>query len=313
MCDNPVEQLIEYSRNGSKYTRIIKRPCNNCLACRIDKLLLWQSRCQSEYVKTRSSFVTFTFDDNHLIYKDTYSLFPTLDKSLVHKYLDNIKHKVKSFSFLPDKNIKNYHYFSASEYGDLFRRPHTHCLFFGLDYKDMNKLFVDTWKNGYVKSLPILSGGIRYVVDYMTKQLTGEMAIKEYDLNNIERPFTSNSQGIGLDMFLAHREEIADTSFIKFGSRSVPVPTYYINLMRSFSLNNVSEVLKNRAANFRSLQNRISSDGFKDYDTWLKYTCSAKEKELEVNLRRKGVAVNSNYIGKGSQFYDSSLVDLAIN
>lgn len=309
MCSNPVDQLVEYSRNGSKYTRIIKRPCNECQACRIDKLLLWQSRCNSEYVKYRSAFVTFTFDENHLIYNKN-TLHPTLSKELVHKYFDNIRHQVKKLPILPKSCTKNYHYFAASEYGDKFKRPHTHCLFFGLDFKDCENIFNISWKNGFTKTLPILNGGIRYVIDYLTKQITGDKAVELYDNNNIERPFKQNSQGIGLDTFLAHREEIADTSCIMFGSRKVPVPTYYVNLMRSFSIDNVSSVYKNRVSAFRDLNKRILSEGFSDYDSWLRYTAKAKEERLASFAVSHGKAADPNYYGKS--FYDSKLASLAL-
>ena len=172
MCSNPWFKKI-----NNKWQSL---PCGQCLACRIDSLILWQTRCNIEYIKGRSAFVTFTYDDNHLHYKEN-AFLPTLKKEEIHRYLDNIRHKVNKLPLLPSLCRKNYHFFFAGEYGDSFLRPHAHILFFGLDFLDMKNLFINSWKNGSIKSLPVSQGGIRYVVDYMTKNLTGVQAEQEYD------------------------------------------------------------------------------------------------------------------------------------
>lgn len=286
MCSNPVPRKI----NGKWQLT----PCNNCLACRVDSLILWQARCNTEYVKHRSAFVTFTYDDLHLPYNEN-SLLPTLKKEQLHKYLDNISHKVKKMPFLPQGCTKNFSFFASGEYGDKFQRAHYHVLFFGLDFADMKSLFTSTWKNGAIKSLPITSGGIRYVVDYMTKHLTGEMAEKEYDELNRERPFKKCSRGLGSEFFFAHREEINDTGFIKVGSRLVQIPTYYKNLLTFIDDDGLAINEKVRLDSYKRIMAEGRSLGFDDYDQYIRYKRKSKELTLYRKFQDKGIACYPYY------------------
>lgn len=291
MCSNPVTIY----NNGS--SRVI--PCGSCLACRLDKLALWSARCNSELVKARSSFVTLTYDDNHLNYNKSASgslaLLPTLRKSDFQHFLDNLYHKVKKMPFLPKGNSYDYKFFGCGEYGDSFLRPHLHILFFGLDFKDIEKLFNSTWKNGLVKSLPILNGGIRYVVDYMSKNLNGNLAKVQYDDTLRERPFYSCSRGLGFDFFYSHRKEISSTGCVKIGSRVIPVPTYYKNLFTFYSEDTLYSREKLKIDNFNRLKNEGLKLGFKDYNSYIRYLRKANELNIHARLVNKGRAALPSY------------------
>lgn len=286
MCSNPVLEV--------RGNRQFFRPCDGCLACRVDKLLLWQARCNSEYIKHRSAFVTFTYDEYHLHYADN-ALLPTLSKSDFQHYSDNIYHKVRNMPFLPEGCVSDYKYFACGEYGDSFGRPHYHVLFFGLDFHDFQKIFDKSWKNGLVKSLPILNGGIRYVVDYMTKNITGERAKIEYDDTNREHPFKTCSRGIGLDFFMAHRDEICDFGYVTMGSRKVPVPTYYRNLFQDFNPESVYAREKVKHDSFLKIMQDVKRTGFSDYDSYMNYKRKATELSIYSQLQNKGKPALPSY------------------
>lgn len=285
MCDNPVLKKIK----GKVKDYTIIHPCGGCMGCRKDKLLLWQARCNSEYIKYRSAFISFTYDDNHLPFNGKYSPFPTLKKDDFHRYIDNISHKIKKIPVF-EGCTQDFKFFGCGEYGGLFARPHYHALFFGLDFHDYKKFFYKTWKNGYIKSLPILAGGVRYVCDYVSKQKTGDLAILEYDNNNIERPFMSVSQGIGSDFFLAHRDEIANTGCIKIGSRIVPVPSYYVNLLSSYSLLELENRNLKMLQSFKDSLKKMRIAGFTDYDKYMNYCRKANEMNLYQESIKNGSA-----------------------
>lgn len=291
MCNNPVYRTVRFGKIGEQK---VLTPCGGCLGCRVDRLQMWQARCNSEYIKHRSAFLTFTYDNNHLEYNDN-AVFPTLRRDHLHRYIDNLRHKVKSLPALPAGSTKDFSYFACGEYGDTFRRPHYHVLFFGLDFKDFEKFFISTWKNGNIKCLPILQGGIRYVVDYMTKQLTGSAAVKEYDNTFRERPFTSYSKGLGSDFFFAHKTEISETGAVKIGSRKVPVPVYYINLCSNFDFDSISNRDKKVLDNYRQTMIKARSQGFSTYDEYMNYCRRANELSLANRYRSKGVPVSPSY------------------
>lgn len=276
MCNNPV--LREVSKG-----RFVETRCSNCLGCRLDNQALWQARCNSEFIKYRSSFVTFTYDDLHLNYRHDYSLMPSLSRFQFHKFIDNLRHKVKSLNYIPSGCIRDFKYFCSGEYGDSFGRPHYHALFFGLDFVEMRKIYSDLWKNGSVKSLPILSGGIRYVVDYMLKCSNGPLAEIEFDDTDRERPFSMYSKGLGFDFFYAHKDEINFRGNVRIGSRLVPVPTYYKNIFQDFSLVSVYSRLHHQLESYKNVLSEMKEFKFTDYDLYVKY----KRKNLELSLAKR--------------------------
>lgn len=172
-----------------------------------------------------------------------------------------------------------------------------HILFFGLDFKDFEKLFNESWKNGLVKSLPVLNGGIRYVVDYMSKSLNGQMAKELYDDTLRERPFFSCSRGLGFDFFYSHRKEISSTGCVKLGSRIVPVPTYYKNLFTAYSEDTFYSREKKKIDNFNNMKKEGLKLGFKDYDSYIRYLRKANELNLRARFLNKGVPAIPSYNG----------------
>lgn len=213
-------------------------PCGRCLNCRVDKQNELTARCEYEYIdKKCGAFVTFTYDDAHLqkYFRRDFqgNLVATLSKQDCKRFLDRLNKIIHS---MPDNVLCNhrYKYLAVGEYGQngqMFDRPHFHILFFGLDFAYCKKAFMKAWQGqGKIDSLPILNGGIRYVLKYLDKQLFGEQAAMKYDNNNIERPFQRHSLGLGSGLFKSQLSYIKkhDNCF-RWHGRDVPVPTYYKN------------------------------------------------------------------------------------
>ena len=304
MCNNPVRFVNIQAKTYEKYKKYgsvksymdgIKVPCGNCLGCRLDKLALWSARCNYELVKGSNSFVTFTYDDWHLPYNDG-SLFPTLRQQDLHRFIDNIRHKIRALPVLPDHCRKDFSFFASGEYGDKFQRPHYHVLFFGLDFVECKKFFHSSWKFGMIKSLPLRPGGVRYVVDYFTKNLvTGDLAEKLYDCRGLERPFKSVSRGIGSELFFAHRDEIRNGKDLKIGSRVVPVPIYYKNLYSRFSDDEIFSRCNLNREHFYQIVKESSRLGFKNPDDYIKYISESNESSLARRLFDRGSPVFETY------------------
>lgn len=305
MCNNPV---LLRDINGSLYKKYnkypsvvsymdsIQIPCGGCLGCRLDNVALWSARCNYELYKNRSAFVTFTYDDYHLPYYDDMTLKPSLRRDDLHKFIDNLRHKVKKISLLPSGSKKDFSYFACGEYGGKFGRPHYHVLFFGLDFADFSRLFNDTWKYGLIKTLPILSGGVRYVVDYFTKEkLTGKLAEEKYDKQFLERPFNLCSRGLGSELFFTHRDDIRNGKDLTIGSRVVPVPSYYKNLYGTYSDSEVIERTKMNYERYKDIVKASRKNNFSNVDSYLAYIRKSNELALESQMRRKNISVLSSY------------------
>lgn len=192
-------------------------PCGRCMQCRISlqKKLLDRMFCAYHYYNGISAYVTFTYDDNHLVFKTGY-VNPTLSKEDLHKYLDKIKHQLRDV---------DYQYYVCGEYGDKFGRPHYHALFFGLDYQIYYKFFQNSWKKGSVKILPCAPDAFRYVTKYITESYSHDDS-KYFDYGQIP-PFHKYSRGLGSQIFNLYKNDIEKKGYFIYKSRKIFVNRYY--------------------------------------------------------------------------------------
>ena len=302
MCNCPVYVRDEF---GGSYIR----PCGSCLGCRIDKTILWSGRCSSEYIKRRSAFVTLTYDTNHLVYGEN-QIEATLCRKHLTQYIDNLRHFIKRVG-VPVGCDPDFAYVAVGEYGDSFGRPHIHLLFFGLDFHDCEKYFSQSWKNGFVKTLPLQKGGIRYVLDYMFKNF-GSDSNSKYLKNGLEKPFFSCSKSLGLDYFFANKDSIVKDGYIKSGSRKIPVPTYYKNMLMSFDSEEVATLEYNQYLNFLDRLKLVKAQGYTDYIEYINEQRKLRERSLASKFRSKGYGVYDCYSDFNSG-YSKSIALEALN
>lgn len=224
------------------YNPVATVPCGYCLNCRVDKANQWIDRCKYEYKKRlTASFVTITYDDIHL-HDDMYfspqtnELVASLNYKHVRRFINRLRMYIKR---LPkeQQNVlcqPDFSYVYVGEYGEngqVFDRPHFHILFFGLDFAYCKKIFEKEWKFGIIDVLPLLDGGISYVLDYVTKQCVGDEMVVKYDDNLLARPKRCQSRKFATGLF----EDDANVEDIKahYGTYQVspdvrrPVPMYY--------------------------------------------------------------------------------------
>ena len=173
-----------YQPHGKKYEsyhystnqNALYIPCGWCLNCRIDKQNELTHRCEKELINYKcGAFVTLTYDDYHIVDKmvkdSSGNPAATLSRSDLTHYLYRLRSNIKNR--LPDNMLSNHHfkYLAVGEYGgdgQIFDRPHIHLLFFGLDFAVCKKELQKAWQGrGIVKVLPILDGGISYVLKYL--------------------------------------------------------------------------------------------------------------------------------------------------
>lgn len=224
-----------YKINPTKYYV----PCGYCLNCRVDKRNQLQDRCEQELINYKcGTFLTVTYDDYHIIdllrHDEKGNLNATLSKKDTKQFLDRLRHNIKNN--MPDNLLCNhkFKYLVVGEYGgdgQIFDRPHMHFLFFGLDFAYCKKQFERAWQGrGMIKILPILNGGISYVLKYLDKQLFGNQAFEKYTKNNIEKPFQNHSIGLGNSLYKNQLDYIKKSNgSYRWKGKERPVPHYYKN------------------------------------------------------------------------------------
>lgn len=215
-----------------------KIPCRWCINCRVDRRTQWEQRAEYEFKKHISgAFVTFTYEDEQLpiAQGNDGKLRATLNYNDVRKYIERLRKYIERHP--ETQNIlrqKDFSYIGVGEYGqngEFWNRPHYHILFMGLDFYANEKLFRKEWGKGLIDSLPILNGGIRYVLKYIDKQIMGkENKFENYGRYRLEEPKQFQSLGFGNGLYLNNQEEaIKNKGYIQNGMKKIYIPQYYKN------------------------------------------------------------------------------------
>lgn len=241
-CANPLTiKNPHFDRTGTKalpqyFTQYYKVPCGWCLNCRVDKRNYLKDCLNYEYNNYGcGSFVTFTYDDNHLAPLLRQGADGKINATLCRDDYIHFLYRLRSTiarKKLNDKLINpRFKYLCVGEYGDEFQRPHFHIIFLGLDWLACEKLFLDNWKNGLIDSLPIKEGCFDYVLKYLDKQVHGKQAMELYDNQGLERPFHTHSTGLGKGLYLQQMDYILNHNYCYKSEHNLdrPLPNYWKN------------------------------------------------------------------------------------
>lgn len=212
-CAHPIEIHVK----GQTF----KVPCRHCLNCRTQYVSQLMFQCNEElYYNYRAgygaSFVTFTYDDNHL------PLNASLRKADLQNFIKNIRRQSEYHSW----NVR-FKYVACGEYGDSFGRPHYHVVFIGLSDAQINAIALKCWDFGLVDVGALGAGGLRYVLKYCCKSVGGKLADALYTDNGLEKPFICHSVKIGYQSIRDNFDRLSSNnwSYMRNG-KVVPLPPY---------------------------------------------------------------------------------------
>ena len=197
-------------------------PCGQCIACRLNRAHEWSIRIMHE-LKMHNGvgcFVTLTYNQENapwvsdfqatLVKRDLQLFFKRLRKELSY---DNIKIR----------------YYAVGEYGDTYKRPHYHCIIFGLDEARAEVLVDKCWLLGFVHIGSVTMDSANYVARYCTKLLTGPK--KEwYKERNIVPEFSvmSRKPGIGASWLEKYGKEVKTHHNVVMKGKEFKPPRYYV-------------------------------------------------------------------------------------
>ena len=176
-------------------------PCGKCDICRSNIRNEWSIRLAIHLMQCDRMplFITLTYDDMNLPWQCDSDIpdavFPTLCRDDVSSFLKAYKRKYGL------SNVK-FQYFGCGEYGENYRRPHYHLLYFG-DDELYNDFFLDesvarsricsVWGKGFVHIGVAGFDGIHYVTKYCLKDDL------EWLPECVVKPFTIASKGLGMN------------------------------------------------------------------------------------------------------------------
>lgn len=218
--------------------------CGKCMPCRINRTSEWTLRLLyelSEHYQDGASFITLTYDDEHLPKdnglhkKDLQDFWKRLRINLRREYHE----------FAPKLR-----YYACGEYGseeETYFSPgavkphgrcHFHAIVFGLNnYNDKHReILIKSWpfcepflfdrsrgKDSGMQEVTV--DDIRYVCGYVQKKLNGDYAAEKY--GECIPPFNTCSQGLGKNFALANRQRLIDNGFTFLKGKKIGIPRYF--------------------------------------------------------------------------------------
>ena len=206
--------------------RFIMGPCKTCIECRNMRRQDFENRIKFEiqdfnYV---ASFISLTYRDDELPI-----LLPE-GSAIVGKYFGSIPPAYGSTLYPTDisnfcdkmqKRMKRKYgysgkYIAVGEYGDDNHRPHFHIIYAGLPSGGTRKEVYDCWNKGNIDIRPVDKGAVRYVLDYIDKQVFGAKSLYE-QYGDFYPPFAHFSKGLGFNWINEHLEDFNEYGELIYG------------------------------------------------------------------------------------------------
>lgn len=242
-CNKPFLRLIT-----RPYRKYVVTPCGHCAGCKRDILKMWSDRCTFEALTTKapSSFVTLTYNDEHL----------PVDRSVSYDDFTAFRWRLR-------KNLKRpFKYYVSTEYGEERFRPHYHVMLFGLDPASSDVLAVaKAWcpyndEIGFFTMDYLNPSRIRYCLKYISKADDAKLKA-QYQSLGLKPLFHTMSKGIGRQYFFEHLSEIRRLNGYVSNGVIRPLPRYYEKLLSAVS----DDVLLHR----QDLASKSFYEGLKQY------------------------------------------------
>lgn len=223
-------------------------PCGKCMICMSNKKQDWIVRLKHELSQSLgASFVTLTYDDLHLPFKDIKGNYHRLiDEPLINEEAHQTVYRqdIQLFMKRLNKHMNKYgicgnkvspRVFGCAEYGGKLKRPHYHLILFNVPHRpvgsyDPYKLIGEKWQMGLVDIGNVSGSAINYVASYID--------LKDYKpmpLSDPQFPIMSRRPGIG-NKFLSSEERqryydficlLENRTTVSHDGIKQPLPRYY--------------------------------------------------------------------------------------
>lgn len=240
MCKKPFTRCTTLTKKEALLTdkRLAATPfgCGQCLPCRINKAREWTHRMLLEQtVHEESSFVTLTYDNDHL--PDP----PDVSKSHVQLFLKKLRRR------LYGKRIR---YFAVGEYGEKSWRPHYHLALFGVGERHDSEIG-ECWHR-CDKDNGIMVGDLnrvsaRYISGYCVKKLN-RAGLRELGGRLPEFLLSSRQGGLGIDAVWCIADQILQKKYYNHSKQGVIRELKYGKSRRyplgRYLTQNLSEILE---------------------------------------------------------------------
>lgn len=253
--------VVFNSRDAKVFASELPLPCGRCIGCKLERSRQWAIRCVHESeLYDDNCFLTLTYDDDHCP-KDG-----SVDVRTFQLFMKRLR---KAY---PDSRIRFFH---CGEYGEKFSRPHYHAIIFNFDFSD--KFRIEDTRTGFPQyvsdSLTKLWGlgrctigdvtfeSAAYVARYITKKVTGDIAVDHYNGRKPEYITMSRRPGIGSDWFKKFKGDVYPSDNVVVRGTRMRPPKYYDSLLEEEFPSEFSAVKSKRidgVVHYTSLIDRLA-------------------------------------------------------
>lgn len=301
-CFHPITSTIWHNRfteNGKKLvwfgqvpnqTRyssgvdydIVLLPCGHCIGCQLAKSRDWATRCVNEAkMHSCSSFITLTYDDEHLPFGDD---CPTLVKRHFQLFMKRLR------KALAPVKIR---FFACGEYGTNTHRPHYHAIIFGYDFSVdrfqigfsgtyplySSPMLERLWGNGMVSVANVTFDTCAYVARYVLKKSYGTAGTERYQHQEPEFILCSRRPGIGKTWYDVYKDDVYPYDEMVLPKNSERIiklkpPRYYDRL---YDIDNPSSMAEIK-------ERRVEKAQQHEEEYWVKLRTDSKEKILQSKI-----------------------------
>lgn len=249
-------------------------PCGKCHACLSNKRKSWAFRIAQELKHSETAlFLTFTYDDDHVIYGE---FKPTLFKRDMQLFLKRLRKYITDKKIMSQRAQKppQIKYFIVGEYGSETERPHYHGLLFNIPLQ-VHPFITDIWQKGFVHFGNVEEASTLYTMKYIVQP--------EDQMQGVEKQFSLISKGIGSSylsnaMIKYHKKGLK--AFVVNNGYKQAMPRYYreklFTHLEKVRINEISKTVFVQAAS-KDLA-RIEAN----YPSYGEYELNAKEAQREA-------------------------------
>lgn len=217
-CYNPV-RIIPKVKIGYAEPMLVR--CGKCYACKEEIAKEYTARFihESKYY-SKKYFLTLTYSDDNLVL-NKYQV-GILVKKHITDYIKRVNIHCKR------KNLGEYKYFVAGEYGDGSMRPHYHISIV-CDNPNILFEFVNEWKYGQVNGAreEATIKSFFYTIGYSDKKVCQVNSDKYFIDNDMPPPFRKFSRGLGSRWYEENKKDLSKQYYLKLGKQRIGLPSYY--------------------------------------------------------------------------------------
>lgn len=236
----------------------IRRPCGNCIPCRIDEARQWATRCTHEHMmhkqQATGSFLTITYDDDNLPRGNS------LDRDALVRFMKRLRKKMEKHEKRHKIPVRPIRFFACGEYGDTTLRPHYHVLLLSHDIPQRklwkrtpaghdlyrSQWLQEVWEMGNIDIGTVTTQTIRYATQYVLKKVTGEPAAEYYGGREPEFITMSRNPGLGHAFYMKHAHQLYAHDYCIIDGKQTPLPEYYDRMYFRLDAMGLAEIKKQR-------------------------------------------------------------------